>query len=149
MEADEQVVNVTNTNEVRFIVSAFTYDLLDLLYAVRIVPNSTSSADQLAIESDNASPISYSLSENYPNPFNPSTTFSYFTPEEGHVVIDIFNINGQRVKTYSSGNKISGKRSIQWNGKDEKGLKLESGIYLYTMNIEGRVVDTKKMLLIK
>ena len=149
MEADEQVVDVTNTNEIRFIVSAFTYELLDLLYAVRIVPNSTASTDQLAIDSDNAIPNSYSLSENYPNPFNPSTTLSYFIPEEGYVVIDIYNINGQRIKTFTSGREASGKHSIQWNGKDEKGLKMESGIYLYTMNIDGRVADTKKMLLLK
>ena len=149
MEENEQVVDVTITDEVRFIVSAFTYELLDLLYAVRIVPNSTASTDQLTIESDNAIPNLHSLNGNYPNPFNPSTTIYYFIPEEASVVIDIYNINGQKVNTYTSEKEALGEHSIQWNGKDEKGSGLESGIYLYSMIIDGRVVDSKKMLLLK
>ena len=78
-----------------------------------------------------------------------STTLSYFIPEQGHVVIDISNVNGQRVKTYTSGIQAPGKHSIKWDGKDEKGSKLESGIFFYTMNVDGRVIDTKKMLLLK
>jgi len=149
MEENEQIVDVTITDEVRFIVSAFTYELLDLLYAVRIVPNSTASTDQLTIESDNAIPNLYSLNENYPNPFNPSTTLSYFIPEEGSIVFDIYNINGQRIKKYLLGREAPGKHSIVWNGKDEKGFQMESGIYIYSMIIDGRVIDTKKMLLLK
>ena len=149
MNADEQVVNVTASNEVVFFISAFTYDLYDLLYSIRIVPNSTVSTDQLAIESDQSIPSSYFLNENNPNPFNPSTILSYFIPEQGHVVIDISNVNGQRVKTYTSGIQAPGKHSIKWDGKDEKGSKLESGIFFYSMNVDGRVIDTKKMLLLK
>lgn len=149
MNADEQVVDVTASNEVLFFISAFTYDLVDLLYSIRIVPNSTVSTDQLAIESDQSIPNFYFLNENNPNPFNPFTTLSYFIPEQGHVVIDISNVNGQRVKTYTSGIQAPGKHSIKWDGKDEKGSKLESGIFFYTMNVDGRVIDTKKMLLLK
>jgi flagellar hook assembly protein FlgD len=91
----------------------------------------------------------YSLIGNYPNPFNPSTTLSYIISEEESVVIDIYNINGQKIYTYTSGREAPGKHSIQWNGKDEKGFRMESGIYLYSMIIDGRVVDSKEMLLLK
>jgi len=94
------------------------------------------------------SPIRFSLNENYPNPFNPSTTISFSIPNAGRVDLAIFNLKGQRVKTLVKGELNQGQHSVVWNGQDESGRPVASGVYLYKLHGASEVM-TRKMMLMK
>ncbi|NQV18177.1 MAG: T9SS type A sorting domain-containing protein [Armatimonadetes bacterium] len=85
---------------------------------------------------------------NYPNPFNPVTTIAYCLPEECQISISIFNIKGQEVKELTSGIQPAGNYTITWNGKDESGKDVTSGIYFYKLKNNGKEL-TRKMLMLK
>ncbi len=93
-------------------------------------------------------PSEFTLSNNYPNPFNPSTTIEYEIPKAGYVKIQIYNSIGQLINTIEDDYKNPGKYSIQWNGKNSAGENLSSGIYFYRMSSNGLTL-VKKMLLLK
>jgi len=94
-------------------------------------------------------PENYSLIQNYPNPFNPKTTISYELPKSGDINITIYNSTGQLVRTLVNEHKESGYYSIEWNGDDDTGNTVPTGMYIYRMTNGENVVDTKKMLLVK
>ena len=93
-------------------------------------------------------PDNYSLSQNYPNPFNPSTTLKYALKEDRYVKLNIYNMLGQRVKTLVNVFQSAGYKQVIWNGTNENGVKVPSGLYIYRIEA-GDFVDTKKMLLLK
>jgi hypothetical protein len=93
-------------------------------------------------------PEQYSLSDAYPNPFNPTTTLSFSVPTEGVVSLNIYNMTGQLVSTLIDGNLKQGYHSITWNGMDSNGHAVSSGMYIYSLKGEG-VSITKKMVMIK
>ncbi|MCD4819738.1 MAG: T9SS type A sorting domain-containing protein [Candidatus Cloacimonetes bacterium] len=93
-------------------------------------------------------PQVYSLSPNYPNSFNPETTINYALPKGGNVILKVYNLKGQFVKTLVNENKETGNHSVVWNGKDNNDCKVSSGVYFYRINA-GEFTDMKKMLLIK
>ena len=89
------------------------------------------------------------LLPNHPNPFNPSTTISYNLGEYlQNPQIEIYNIKGQKVKSYQLEEK-AGVSSIIWNGKDENDKSVSSGVYFYRLVNEGKTIQNKKMLLMK
>ncbi len=92
-------------------------------------------------------PEKVSLS-NYPNPFNPATTISYSLPQEGKVSLKIYNVKGQLVKKLIDGSQPEGYYEVVWNGKDNTGRSVASGIYYYQINACGKTIN-KKMLLLK
>ncbi len=91
--------------------------------------------------------------ENYPNPFNPSTTISFsVTQNSDFVSLEIFNIKGQKVKQLvsNSANQLSaGQHSVVWDGTDENNKPVSSGIYMYQLKIDGKAIAGKKCLLLK
>ena len=89
-----------------------------------------------------------SLMNNYPNPFNPETKINYSLAEDGNVELTVYNIKGQKVRTLINNNVEAGEHSVIWNGNDEKGNKVSSGVYFYSLRTEGGVLN-KKMLLLK
>jgi len=94
-------------------------------------------------------PETESYLSNYPNPFNPTTQISYALAENPiNPVIEIFNVKGQRVKTFRLEEK-EGTNSVTWQGKDETGTDVASGVYMYRLINNGRCVETKKMMLLK
>jgi hypothetical protein len=93
-------------------------------------------------------PAKFTLSGNYPNPFNPTTTISYSIPQDGNVKLVIFNIKGQKVKTLVEGSQPSGTYNVTWNGKDENDRSVSSGLYLYKLRSSEKTA-VKKMLLLK
>lgn len=93
-------------------------------------------------------PTTFALSQNYPNPFNPSTTIDYALSERAFVTIKVHNLLGQEVKTLVAEEKGAGIYTLQWNGKDNAGNDVPSGMYLYTMRA-GNFVQTKRMMLMK
>jgi len=90
----------------------------------------------------------FALLQNYPNPFNPSTTIEYQLPKTGNVEIKIFSINGQLVKTLESTHQIAGTHSFVWDGKNNGGQTVTSGLYVYQVAFENSML-AKKMLFIK
>jgi len=93
-------------------------------------------------------PASFSVSQNYPNPFNPVTNFKFTLPQASYVKIEIFNILGQRVKTLLDEDMRAGVYVVDWDGKDERGTEVSSGIYFYRIKA-GDFSDIKRMVLLK
>jgi len=86
---------------------------------------------------------------NYPNPFNPTTIIEFSIQKEAKVDLVIFNIIGQKIKTLVHNEFIKGVHSTIWNGDDESGKLVSSGIYYYKLNINGKTKVVKKCLLLK
>ena len=93
-------------------------------------------------------PFATYLYPNYPNPFNPSTNISFNLSEEGNITIDIFNIKGQKIKNMVNDKLGVGKHTVTWDGTDNNGNHLSSGIYLYQMKTD-TYISMRKMLLLK
>ncbi len=98
---------------------------------------------------DNTTPaVANLLHQNYPNPFNPETTISFDMPKSAPANLSIFNVKGQLVKTLLDGNAEFGKQSFVWNGTDNNGKTVTSGLYFYRLSTEGHV-EIQKMMLMK
>jgi dienelactone hydrolase len=94
------------------------------------------------------SPALFSLEQNYPNPFNPNTAISYQLLAISFVKLKVFDVLGREVATLVNGVGKPGVHSVQWNGRNERGEAVSSGIYLYQLRA-GNFVTTKKMILLK
>lgn len=86
---------------------------------------------------------------NFPNPFNPSTTFEFSIQYNSNIELSIYNIKGQIIQTLTHNNFTKGSHSIIWNGDDETGKSVSSGIYYYKLNVNGKTEVVKKCLLLK
>lgn len=93
-------------------------------------------------------PETYNLSQNYPNPFNPETQIQYIIPKENHVRLTIYNSVGQEIRTLVNDFQAAGSHKITWNGVNNFGQKVTSGIYFYRL-VAGEFVNIKKMILLK
>lgn len=101
-----------------------------------------------AKEKDNSIPDEFSLSQNYPNPFNSSTLIKYALKKDVNVLINIYNVLGQKIKTLVDEYQNAGYKSIIWDGTNDNGKAVSSGIYFYKI-IAGDFIDKKKMAIIK
>jgi hypothetical protein len=93
-------------------------------------------------------PTEFNLSQNYPNPFNPTTNINYAIPQDANVRLVIFNVLGQAVKTLVNSQQKAGYYTIRWDGSNESGSKVSSGMYIYRITA-GNFTHTIKMNLIK
>lgn len=94
-------------------------------------------------------PQNYALElDNYPNPFNPTTTISFSIPESGKAELTIYNTKGQLVNTLVNKEVTTGIHSVVWNGKDENDKAVSSGIYFYKLTTKNSVV-AKRMIMLK
>jgi len=100
------------------------------------------------VAKDAAVPTVFALHQNSPNPFNPTTSIKYDMPKAGDVQIAVFNVLGQRVTDLINGYQEAGSHEVVWNGKDDAGSSVASGIYFYRIKTS-EFSDTKKMLLMK
>ncbi len=106
------------------------------------------SCEPLSIESLPGIPTSYAMSQNYPNPFNPTTTINIALPEANNVVLTIYNALGQEVRTLKTAYLVAGNYSVTWDGLDNSGNMIPSGLYIYTLTA-GNQNFSKKMLMLK
>ena len=90
----------------------------------------------------------FSLSQNYPNPFNPETEICYNISQVCHVKLTIYNMLGQKVKVLVNEQQMAGLKTVHWNGKDQDGDKVSSGIYFYRLQA-GEYNEVRKMILMK
>jgi hypothetical protein len=93
-------------------------------------------------------PKEYRLYDAFPNPFNPTTTLRYDLPKNSMVTITIYDMLGNRVKTLANGIQEAGNTSIIWNGRDDDGELVSTGVYIYKIQ-SGIFSQTKKMVLLK
>ncbi|MBC8343546.1 MAG: T9SS type A sorting domain-containing protein [Bacteroidetes bacterium] len=94
-------------------------------------------------------PSIFALADNYPNPFNPTTNISFSIPMALDVQINIYNVLGQRVATFNEGQLNAGIYNVRWNGRDQIGNALASGIYFYELQAGDQFRKIKKMTLLK
>jgi hypothetical protein len=95
-----------------------------------------------------STPAAFSLEQNYPNPFNPVTTIRYTVPERTHVRLSVYNILGQYVATVVNDMQSEGFHAVQWNGKNDGGISVASGLYFYHITA-GQFTAARKMLMIR
>jgi hypothetical protein len=94
-------------------------------------------------------PAAFTLRQNVPNPFNPFTTISYDVPDGGgKVTLRIYDVTGRLVRTLVDGYEPAGSRAVTWNGRNDLGRSLASGIYFYRMTAR-EFSNTKKMILLR
>ena len=99
-------------------------------------------------DEDRLLPAEFTLEQNFPNPFNPSTMISFSLKEDADVKLVIYSLLGNKVATIYSGRAGRGRHQIDWNGKNDSGRAVASGIYLYRLEV-GLNSLTRKMLLLK
>jgi hypothetical protein len=94
-------------------------------------------------------PSSYRLHQNFPNPFNPTTTIHFDIPRGGgHVRLQIFDVTGRHVRTLVDGFHPMGGRSVDWDGRDARGRRVTAGLYFYRLEAPD-FTDTRKLILLK
>ena len=93
-------------------------------------------------------PKEFALNQNYPNPFNPTTNISYQLQNNSSVSLVIYDVLGRKIKTLVSEQQSPGYYSVMWNGRNEMGIKVNSGVYVYTLKA-GQLLESRKMLLMK
>ena len=97
----------------------------------------------------NQQPVqTFQLLNNYPNPFNPTTTIEYQIPENSTVTVSVFDINGKLVKNLVKAEQNAGLHQIAWDGTNQNGIKVASGIYIYLVKA-GNLSSSKTMILLK
>jgi hypothetical protein len=109
---------------------------------VQVIGNTT------AVKNRGDLPATFELSANYPNPFNPSTTIRYGIPQDGPVSLVIYNILGQQIRTLVDTPMMAGRYSVVWDGRNQSGTTLSSGVYFYRLQA-GPTALVRKMLLLK
>ncbi|MGB6647354.1 MAG: FlgD immunoglobulin-like domain containing protein, partial [Bacteroidota bacterium] len=97
---------------------------------------------------DTQVPNEYALNQNYPNPFNPTTNISFSLPQQEHVKIEIYNVLGDLVKTLADQVFAPGTIAITWDGMDDNGTMVASGMYIYRLRA-GSFSAAKKMAMLK
>ncbi|MBN2000871.1 carboxypeptidase regulatory-like domain-containing protein [candidate division KSB1 bacterium] len=100
------------------------------------------------IENDISNVEAFGLEQNYPNPFNPVTNIHYSLPQTGYLELSIYNVLGHEIRSLFSGSKPAGRYSVKWNGTDDNGHLVSSGIYFYRLKTEDHV-QIRRMILLK
>ncbi len=128
----------------------FTYYVTALYTAGESEPSETVSAViNVSSAQDEPLPVTATfLHNNYPNPFNPRTFISYDLKSDGQVVLEIYNLKGQKIRTLVNGAVKSGRHTVVWKGDDDSGKAVPGGVYLYRL-ATGSFTSTRKMIMLK
>jgi len=127
---------------------AHSYDSTTAVYAVVEYAILIGQTPSLVIEEEAETPKAFELFQCYPNPFNPSTIIRFTVHCPLHTTLIIYNLLGQKVRTLVDEPKAVGNYKVIWNGKDDRGKDLSSGIYFYQLKTR-ELSETKKMVLLK
>ncbi len=129
-------IRLTEGNEVR---------LPDNVTTARLI---ISNKEYLSDEAHLTLPLEYALNQNYPNPFNAGTSIRFAVREPGYVSLAVYNVIGQRIRSLVGGEMGAGEYTVTWNGSEDDGSEVASGIYFYRMSA-GDFVQCRKMILLK
>ncbi len=94
-------------------------------------------------------PTAFFLADNFPNPFNPTTTIQYALPQAVDVELTVYNMLGQPVRTLVAEYQRAGRYAMEWDATDDSGQRMAAGLYFYRLQAGGEFVEVKKMLLLK
>jgi hypothetical protein len=120
---------------------------VEMLNAEVVINDVIGSVDGKAVTLK-ALPTVYALAQNFPNPFNPTTTIEYSVPTSGHTSLAIYNLAGQKVRTLVNETKAPSFYKVVWDGKNESGMTVATGTYFYKL-VSGNYSKIVKMTLIK
>ena len=125
--------------------TAYTFTRWFSIGNLNAFPDKKAEWDLLSTDSDksNIAPSKFSLSQNYPNPFNPSTEIAYSLEQASNITLTIFNVIGQQIRVLENSSKLAGTHTAKWDGKDEFGSSVPTGLYFYTLS-DGTSSFTKK-----
>jgi hypothetical protein len=118
----------------------YVCDVENGLFAFAVTPVVASTAP------DAAAP--FELAQNAPNPFNPVTTIPFELARAGRVTLDVYDVAGRRVRSLADGDLAAGLHQRSWDGRDDAGRAVASGVYFYRLKAAGRS-ETRRMLLLK
>jgi len=113
-------------------------------YEIRVNLNNVVSVSR----DERSVPSEFSLKQNYPNPFNASTQIEYELPSRAQVILKIYDLLGREIRTLVEASQNAGNHAAVWDGKNDAGQELSSGLYVYKLSA-GNHVRTKKLLLLK
>ncbi len=119
------------------------------LISVDLVDGQHQLAKAMIEATKDALPTEYRLDRNYPNPFNPITKIGFALPEMSNVRLVVYNVMGQEVRTLVNSSMEAGVYNTVWNATDNMGRKVSSGVYFYRLFVDGRILSTQKMILLK
>ena len=105
------------------------------------------SAYEAGISDQSELPDNFSLGQNYPNPFNPTTSIEFSLARPGAIKLDVFSIKGERVRMLADKSLDAGYFAVKWDGVDDSGAQLPSGIYIYRLAVDGKIKTGKATLL--
>lgn len=100
-----------------------------------------------ANSSDDTNPVSFELAQNFPNPCNAGTTIRFALHQPSFVTLKIYNLLGEEIITLVAADQAAGWKSVDWNGTDRFGSPVNSGVFVYRLEIEGKVLSRKLMVL--
>jgi len=128
------------------------YYATEVEFAVMICPKPSNAVE--GEEQGALTPKDFELYQNFPNPFNNETLIKFNLRKSAEVTLAIYNILGQKVRTLVKGRMDAGSQVVSWDGKDEKGNDLSSGIYFYQLKVRrihgtGEVTETKRLVFLK
>lgn len=115
-------------------------------YQIGVIDADGEFLSQVAMVSVDA--VSAELAQNRPNPFNPATTIRFVLPSSERVVVSVFDGNGRLIRTLLDGVRSHGPHEITWDGRDDAGDRVSSGVYFYRLTA-GKFKESKKMVLLK
>lgn len=101
------------------------------------------------VEKTEAVPKEFDLFQNYPNPFNPRTTIEFRLQKAGHVLLDIYDSLGREIRRLVDENFTAGEHIAEWDGKNSNAQFMTSGPYFYRLTVDGKALQTKKLILLK
>ncbi|MDK9699602.1 MAG: T9SS type A sorting domain-containing protein [bacterium] len=129
--------------------SNFTDNSGSLIVVVTTAANLTS-GDNVGVAEPGSSelPQMVDIGNNYPNPFNPTTTISYSMPKRGNVEVNVFDLQGRLVRNLLQAEQMPGEHQVMWDSRNDVGAPVSSGTYFYQVRVDG-VSGTKQMILLK
>lgn len=139
----------STTIDLNYTAMAAAFTFIDLLPFLTINDANVTVEPIVGIGNEPLEPVTtFDLFQNFPNPFNPETVISYQLPAPANVELTIFNLLGQPVRTLVQEPQASGRYQVKWDGRNENGIAVASGLYLYRLRA-GSFVETRKMMLMR
>ena len=150
---EELQVGLVNINERKVLLNFLDHKEVipnnkNSVYDLKVIAGDQEYVKSMSQEILSSIPEEFSLGQNYPNPFNPITQMEYSLPQSSKVIISIYNVLGQEIKTLVNKEQDYGYHYVSWDGTDRLGKSVASGVYFTQMRSDG-FSQSKKMLLLK